>query len=119
MLKLFSIYDSKAEAFIQPFFSPATGSAIRSFETAANDAGSDFHKYGADYTLFEIGTFDEHTCELTPLESKINLGLAITFLRPIEAPMTAYPEIRKDMLEQRQPGAHNPIARIDRGGGTS
>ncbi len=83
-LKMFSIYDSKAEAWIQPFFSLATGSAIRSFETAANEEGNDFNRYGADYTLFEVGYFDQHTGELRALKANINLGLAIVFIRPMQ-----------------------------------
>lgn len=81
MLKIFSVYDSKAEAFVQPFFSPATGTAIRSFATACNDENTDIHRYAGDYTLFEIGEFDPSTGKITPLEAHLNLGLAAAFIK--------------------------------------
>lgn len=78
--KLFSVYDSKAEAFIQPFFSPTTGTAIRSFESACNEASHDFNKHAGDYTLFEIGEFDHDSAKLETLDTPHNLGIALTFI---------------------------------------
>ncbi len=80
-LKVFSIYDSKAEAFIQPFYSQTTGTAVRSFEQACNDRASDFNKFAGDYTLFELGEFDQNTAEFTPLQTIVNLGVAITYIK--------------------------------------
>lgn len=78
-MKAFAIYDSKAEAHIPPFFHGATGEAIRSFETAANNPEHQFHNHAADYTLFEIGSFDQVKGLLIPLEKTINLGCALHF----------------------------------------
>jgi len=83
-LKLFSIHDSKAAAFITPFFSPTTATALRSFATAANDMQTDFYKYGGDYTLFELGTFDQETARLETHQAPVNLGLAISFVENTE-----------------------------------
>ncbi len=80
-LKVFSIHDSKAEAFIQPFYSQTTGTAVRSFEQACNDANSDFHKFAGDYTLFELGEFDQNTAQFTALKTPTNLGLALTYIK--------------------------------------
>lgn len=79
---MFTIYDSKAEAYLQPIFALATGAAIRSFEAAANDEQHDFHRFAGDYTLFEIGDFDQHTGRCTVLEAPVNLGTALHFIRP-------------------------------------
>lgn len=81
MIQMFSVYDSKTEAFIQPFYSLAVGSAIRSFETACNEEGHDFHRHGGDYTLFHMGSFDQASGNFDLYEAPINLGLAITYLR--------------------------------------
>lgn len=81
MIQVFSVYDSKTEAFIQPFYSQAIGSAIRSFETAANEEGHDFARHGGDYTLFHLGSFDHGSCKFELLDAPTNLGLAITFVR--------------------------------------
>lgn len=77
-LKAFSIFDSKAEAYIQPFFHRATGEAIRAFETACSKPDHAFHIHAADYTLFEIGTFDESNACLTK-KVPLNLGNALQF----------------------------------------
>ncbi len=80
-LKVFSVFDSKAEAFIQPFYSQTTGTAVRSFEQALQNEDHEFRKFAADYTLFELGEFDQQTGSFTELPAKINLGLALTFIK--------------------------------------
>ncbi len=75
------MFDSKAEAFIQPFFSQSTGTAIRSFESAANSGEHDFNIHAGDYTLFELGAFDQATAKFEILAAPLNLGTAITFIR--------------------------------------
>lgn len=79
---VFTIYDSKAEAYLQPFFSPTKNTALRMFERAANDGESDIARWAEDYTLFEIGTWDQDTGLLLPHEAKINLGLASELKAP-------------------------------------
>ncbi len=80
-LKVFSVYDSKAEAFIQPFYSQTTGTAVRSFEQAVQDPTHEFRKFAGDYTLFELGEFDQSTGHFTQLATHINLGLALTYIK--------------------------------------
>lgn len=81
LLNAFTVYDSKAEAYLPPFFFTTTALAIRSFETAANQEEHDFHKYAADFTLFKIGNFDDHSGRIDSLDSFENLGTALTFIR--------------------------------------
>lgn len=59
-LKIFCIHDVKAEAFLPPFFLPTVGMATRTFKDCCNN---DQHQFGAnptDYTLFELGEFDDN-----------------------------------------------------------
>lgn len=79
ILKMFSIYDAKAEAFSQPFFVPTKGLAIRSFTDAANDPKTNIHLYPEDYTLFELGEFDDAKALFVPLSTPNPIGLAIEF----------------------------------------
>lgn len=79
LLKVFCIYDSKAEAYLQPFFMMARGEAVRAFQTAVNDPQTNFCKHPSDYTLFEIGTFDQSSGNVAPYEAKVSLGLALEF----------------------------------------
>lgn len=78
--KLFSVWDSKAEAYLQPFFSRTTGLAIRSFETAICEDGHQFARHPGDYTLFELATFNAATGIFESLATPLNLGVAIQFL---------------------------------------
>lgn len=77
--KLFCIYDSKVKSYLDPITLRNTGEALRAFDSIVNNPGSDFNKYPGDYTLFEIGEFDDETGSLFQYEAKINLGLAIDF----------------------------------------
>lgn len=79
-MKIFTVYDSKAQAYIQPFFAVNQGTALRSFATAANDQQHDFNRYAADFTLFLIGEWEPTSGHITLHESKINLGMASEFI---------------------------------------
>lgn len=81
MWKVFSVYDSKVEAYLRPFFMRSRGEAIRGFVTVVNEAGTDFNKYPEDYTLFEIGDYDEKTGVISPSAAKTALGVAVEFLK--------------------------------------
>lgn len=75
-IKIFTVYDSKAEAYLKPMFLQTKGLALRAFVAASNDTGHDFHKYAGDYGLWEIGSYDDSNATIKMLEHKINLGLA-------------------------------------------
>lgn len=76
MMKMFTVYDQKAEAYLQPFFANSKGVAIRMFAEAVNSQDHQFAKYPADFTLFEIGSFDDGTA-LTESFAPVNLGTAL------------------------------------------
>lgn len=75
--KIFCVYDSKAEAYMQPFLMPTKGQAIRAFQTTVNDPSTDFNKYPGDFTLFEIGEWDDQTSKIGSYDTKVNLGTAL------------------------------------------
>lgn len=74
MKKIFSIFDSRALAFLQPFHLPSQAHAIRTVSEAMQEPNSIFADYPEDFTLFEIGSFDELTGELQPMLMHSNLG---------------------------------------------
>jgi hypothetical protein len=76
LLKIFAIYDSKSEIYNKPFFAPTAGAAIRDFELAINNEDSMLAKYPDDYTLFEVGVYEDTTCEIRAYDAKISLGSA-------------------------------------------
>lgn len=77
-LRAFSVRDQKAEAYLRPFFAPTAGMAIRSFSDAVNDESQEMCRHADDYTLFEIGEFDEMTGTFTPCVPK-SLGNALEY----------------------------------------
>lgn len=84
-MKIFSLFDSKAGAFTPPFFAASAGVAIRMTINAGSDPNTDLHRHGADFTLMEIGEWDELTGVIMPLEVKINLGTVLQLLSIEEA----------------------------------
>lgn len=76
---VFTVYDSAASRFLDPFTAPTIEFALRAFREAVNTAGHQFNKFPADYTLFQIGSFDPDTGELQSIAPH-NLGVAITLI---------------------------------------
>nr|QJB19603.1 MAG: nonstructural protein [Microvirus sp.] len=81
MMKIFTVFDSKAEAYMQPFFMQSKGAAIRAYADLANDSNHTFGKHPEDYTLFEIGSYDEATAAIVSYSTPISLGVAVEHLR--------------------------------------
>nr|QJB20477.1 MAG: nonstructural protein [Microvirus sp.] len=63
-MKIFSVHDSKAEAYLAPIYYRTAGEALRAFETTCRDSNSPFHQFPSDYTLVELGEFDEHSASI-------------------------------------------------------
>ena len=84
LLKIFTVFDSKVNAYMQPFFMTSTGQALRSFEDTVNDPSTQFYKHAADFTLFEIGTYDDAKAEFKISDAKTNLGCALEYQKQID-----------------------------------
>ena len=78
-LLVFSVFDSKAEIFGQPMFFPAKGLAIRAFDDECNRKESQIHAHAEDFTLFQIGEFDQDKGLLIPLTTPVSLGIGVEF----------------------------------------
>lgn len=81
-LKAFAVRDVKAEAFPRPpIFFIATGQAMRAFADACQDKNTEMGQHPADFTLFEIGWFDQTEGKLIPRTGGIlELGNGLAFL---------------------------------------
>lgn len=58
-MKIFSVHDVKAEAYFNPLCYKTVAEAIRAFSTSCKDTNSQFYQYPSDFTLVELGEFDE------------------------------------------------------------
>jgi hypothetical protein len=56
---IFSIYDQKAKAYLPPFILPNEAMAVRTFSDCVNSKEHQFGAHPEDYTLFNIGDFDD------------------------------------------------------------
>ena len=63
---VFSIYDAKAQAYLPPFFMHSEAVAVRAFSDGINDKEHAFGRHPSDYTLFNIGNFDDATGKIEP-----------------------------------------------------
>ncbi len=78
-MKVFSVYDEKAEAYLIPIFQLTTAVAVRAFAHAANSENHDFSRFAGDYTLFEIGVWDDKSGTIEFLAAHTNLGNALSY----------------------------------------
>ncbi len=79
VLKMFAVYDAKAEAFLNPFFMPATGMAVRAFTDLVQDKRTNVGMHPDDYKLVYIADFDDHTAEVVPA-GNVSLGFGSDFV---------------------------------------
>jgi len=85
-VQMYAVYDAKLEAYMMPLFMQNKGAALRAWETTVNDPSTQFSKYAADFTLFQIGEYDDSTGIVSALPAKISLGTALEFRKaPNEA----------------------------------
>jgi len=77
LLLVFSVFDSKASAFLPVFMLRSNGEALRLFQDEVNREGSEFWKHPEDYTLFRVGEFDQETGELVG-SGPVSVATAVT-----------------------------------------
>lgn len=84
-IKLFSVFDSKVGAYMQPFYARTSGEAVRSFQDAIVREGSQFGTHAEDFTLFELGTWDDVSAQIEMLPTPHSLGVASEFKAAVAA----------------------------------
>lgn len=75
-LKVFTVFDSKLEAYLQPFVMQSKGQALRAWMDTISDTNSQFFKHPADFTMFEVAEWCPNTGTITAHPAKQNLGTA-------------------------------------------
>lgn len=78
---LFTVYDSKAEIYLPPFFCPTAGIATRAFSDCVNSEEHQFGKHPGDYTLFFLGEFNDQDASFA-LKNPTSVGNGVEFLTP-------------------------------------
>jgi len=80
ILRVFSVYDSKSESYDMPFYTRMSGDGIRMFSDAVKSPKSRFNAHPGDYTLFEIGIFDDNKGLLVDNNVHINHGNGLQYI---------------------------------------
>ncbi len=76
--RIFSVFDVKAKAYLPPFVMPERGMAMRVFSDCVNSDDHQFGKHPGDYTLFELGGFDDGAGEIAAVPAvKVCNGLEV------------------------------------------
>ena len=79
---IYCLYDSKIEAYLQPFFMQSKGLAVRAFTDLANDPEHQFGTYPNEFSLFEVGEFNCLNCQFLLHNVPMPIGSANEFIRP-------------------------------------
>lgn len=103
-LDMFSIYDSKASAFLQPFFSKNSDTAIREFTAAVNQSNGNFQEFTEDFSIFTLGTFDQDEGKFTIHKTPIHLANAISLKQQEEVQRFPTKAEIKEMQFGKLPG---------------
>lgn len=76
---MFSIYDSKAEAYMQPFFAVEAGVAKREFGNLVADSSHPIGQHPEDYTLFVLANWNMGTGTVTPENAPLAIANGLDY----------------------------------------
>jgi len=79
----FAMYDSVARVYSPPFYMASSNVAIRAFALAANTPDSKVGLHPADFSLHQLGMFDDESGEHFQENPPLNLGLAANFKKDL------------------------------------
>lgn len=83
-LKVFSIFDEKAEVYGQPFFMPHNGLALRAFSDLVGEVGTNVNKHPSDFKLYVLGSYDDVSGKIVSNAVPQFLANAMDFVKKSE-----------------------------------
>ena len=83
-LQAYSIYDSAAKNYNNPFFVNHVQQAIRALTAQVKDPATNISHFPEDYTLFHIGSYDSSTGLIKPLQANVRVINARDLLTSLE-----------------------------------
>lgn len=86
ILKVFGIFDSKVSAWLPPFMMKHVGDAERAIVSHVNDPQHNFSKYADDFTLFELGSWDDSNAKYSLHSTPHSIGLLLQYKREASKP---------------------------------
>lgn len=89
-ISIFAIYDRVASTYGTPFYSVNTQTAMRAVSHEVNHTNSMLAQNAADFELFELGSFDQDTCDFALFGFPARICSCAAFVVP-EPPRSAQP----------------------------
>lgn len=91
---MYAVFDTKAGAYMPPFFMHNHAMAQRAIMGATMDKEHQFYKHPEDYTLHYLGEFDDNTGYLTqeeplPIVNCVQLKMKIVEQEMVEQEITS------------------------------
>lgn len=80
--QIYSIYDTKLQAYFSPFTAQNDAVALRNFADLANDPQSRISQHPEDYQLIAVGEWNDSSGEITQTDHK-NLGFASEYIQNV------------------------------------
>jgi len=99
ILRVFTVFDSKANAYLPPFCFGHIGEAVRAFIDAAQSTDHKFYKHGQDYTLYSVGHFDDSKGTFELLDAPEMVGRA-DIMRKQHQAMLDKQQINPEILKE-------------------
>lgn len=86
-MKMYCVYDKKAEVMNPPFTQDNNAFALRQFQIMVNRPGTDeniniLNMYASDFALLYLGDFDQKSCKFTPADPVVTLSTGDELLTP-------------------------------------
>lgn len=77
---MYAVFDSAADAYAMPWFLPTEAMALRAFSQCVNNKDHQYGQSPQDYTLMEIGFFDDSTGVVEPNHAIKSHGNGLAYL---------------------------------------
>nr|QJB18754.1 MAG: nonstructural protein [Microvirus sp.] len=91
--QVFFCFDSKASAYMPPFFMASKGEAIRAFTDLVNDGQSTVSRYPEDFTLFHAGSWSDSTGAFELLQTPDSVIRAIELKKVVPIADSRQPDL--------------------------
>lgn len=82
--KVFTVFDSKSDVFMPPFFCKSIGEAERIVTDLVRNKEHQFYRYSTDFLLFELGTYDDSIGQFENLVAPKSLAILSEYCRVVD-----------------------------------
>lgn len=79
-MRIYAVYDDKARVYGTPQFMLTDGIAIRTLADVVKEPSSMIAKHPEDFSMYELGSYDEASGKITPLENPAFLIRAVSLI---------------------------------------